>query len=182
MGKKSLFDTYLHDVEKVFEMIILPAPGVCSDQKTLHGCGPGSQREKFMKKHCRKTCGLCPMLVLVTGGQGEGGDLNSTELLNMDGTWNCPMPPLPEPRRAHTQTGPVVCGGYGGEKSCITFISGDVNWKKTHTLAKDGRRMHTAWDSPQGIVLIGGEDRSTSEILLESGDTSPGFNLDYITR
>ena len=134
-----------------------------------------------MKKHCRKTCGLCEMLVLVTGGMSPGGDLDSVELLNMDGTWNCPMPPMPVGRYHHTQTGPVVCGGYGGEKSCITFISGDVNWKKTHTLAKDGRRMHTAWDSPQGIVLIGGSGNSnsmiTSEILLESGDTKPGFNL-----
>ena len=173
---------------RVFDIILL-APGVCSDQKTLHGCGPGSQREKFMKKHCRKTCGLCPMLVLVTGGKegrrSEGfEDLNSTELLNMDGTWNCPMPTMPEPRLSHTQTGPVVCGGYH-RKSCITFTRGSVNWKKTHTLARRGRVHHSAWDSPQGTVLIGGSDfpaRTTSEILLENGDTKPGFNLDHRTR
>ena len=167
-------------------MIFLPAPGVCSDQKSLHGCGPGSQREKFMKKHCRKTCGLCPMLVLVTGGQGEGGDFNSTELLNMDGTWNCPMPEMPEPRMGHTQTGPIVCGGRGGgTKSCITFISGDVNWKKSHNLAKV-RWGHSAWDSPQGIMMLGGwgSNRAwtTSEILMESGDTRTGFSLNYDTR
>ena len=163
-------------------MIFLPASGVCSDLKNRHGCGPESQHERFMQKHCRKNCGLCKMLVLVTGGEGEGGDFNSTELLNMDGTWNCPMPAMPEPRFAHTQTGPIVCGGYGGKKSCITFIRGSVNWKKTHTLAR-GRWWHSAWDSPQGIVLIGGSSAgTTSEILLESGDTSPAFNLDYWTR
>ena len=165
---------------------------MCADLKTLHGhgCGPGSQREKFVKKHCRKTCTHCNMLVLVTGGYGEGysGRLDSTELLNMDGTWNCPMPPMPKPRNGHTQTGPIVCGGHhvSVKKSCITFISGDVNWKKSHTLAK-GRSFHSAWDSPQGIRLLGGWDssgseRRTSEILLENGDTSPGFNLDYDTR
>ena len=171
-------------IRRVFGIILL-APGVCSDQKKLHGCGPGSQREKFMKKHCRKTCGLCPMLVLVTGGKGQGGDLDSVELLNIDGTWNCPMSPMPEPKFGHTQTGPIVCGGYGGEKSCITFISGDVNWEKTHTLAKE-KWWHSAWDSPQGTILIGGMDLgrsalTTSEILLENGDTAPGFNLDYQT-
>ena len=124
------------------------------------------------------------MLVLVTGGEGEGGILDSTELLNMDGTWNCPMPPMPEPRYFHSQTGPVVCGGYGGAKSCITFISGDVNWKQTHTLDKS-RFWHSAWDSPQGTVLLGGWDSSaetTSEILLENGHTKPGFRPDYDTR
>ena len=187
VGKKSLFNINLHYVEKVFEMIFLLVPGVCSDQKTLHGCGPGSQREKFMKKHCRKTCGLCPMLVLVTGGKegrrSEGfEDLNSTELLNMDGTWNCPMPTMPEPRLGHTQTGPVVCGGYDGSKSCISFIRGSVNWKKTHTLARRGRVQHSAWASPRGIMLLGGWGSKTStEILMESGDTNPGFNLDYRT-
>ena len=118
---------------------------MCADLKTLHGhgCGPGSQREKFMKKHCRKTCGLCPMLVLVTGGRGEDGMMNSTELLNMDGTWNCPMPAMPEPRVAHTQSGPVICGGWdlasNDRKSCVTFFSGDDNWVKTHNLTKDRR-------------------------------------------
>ena len=158
---------------------------VCAELKNRHGCGAGTKHEKFMKKHCRKTCGLCNMLVLVTGGEGEGGILDSTELLNMDGTWNCPMPAMPKPRRGHTQTGLVTCGGANdGQKSCITFISGDVNWKKTHTLAK-GRDGHSAWDSPQGIVLIGGwysDVRTTTEILLKNGDTKPGFNLITRTR
>ena len=159
---------------------------VCAELKNRHGCGAGTKHEKFMKKHCRKTCGLCPMLVLVTGGEGEGGILDSTELLNMDGTWNCPMPPMPEPRLGHTQTGLVTCGGNSGDnaKSCITFISGSVNWKKTHTLPKE-RLWHSAWGSPQGVVLLGGDDSSalkTSEKLLENGHTKPGFNLNYKTK
>ena len=59
VGKKSLFNIYLHNEEKVFESIFVLAPGVCADVKSLHGCGPGSQRETFIKEHCRKTCGLC---------------------------------------------------------------------------------------------------------------------------
>ena len=127
---------------------------VCAELKNRHGCGPGSKHEKFMKKHCRKTFGLCKMLVFVTGGRGEGGILDSTELLNMDGTWNCPMPTMPKPRLGHTQTGLVTCGGHyvDSAKSCVTFISGSVNWEKTHTLAKR-RGFHSAWDSSQGINL-----------------------------
>ena len=131
-------------------------------------------------------CTFHILVVLVTGGGIYGGKyLDSVELLNMDGTWNCPMPAMPKPRRGHTQTGLVTCGGANdGQKSCITFISGDVNWKKTHTLAK-GRDGHSAWDSPQGIVLIGGwysDVRTTTEILLKNGDTKPGFNLITRTR
>ena len=59
VGKKRLFNIHLHNKEKVIEMIFVLAPGVCADLKSLHGCGPGSQRETFIKKHCRKTCGLC---------------------------------------------------------------------------------------------------------------------------
>ena len=60
---------------------------------------------------------------------------------------------------------------------------GDVNWEETHTLAEE-RQQHSAWDSPQGIRLLGGwgySAETTSEILLENGDTKPGFNLDYWT-
>ena len=127
--------------------------------------------------------------MLVTGGLGQGDEqLDSVELLNMNGTWNCPMPTMPEPRQMHTQTGLVTCGGYGDiKKSCITFTRGSVNWKKSHTLAK-GRWGHSAWRSPRGVVLLGGwGDRdssvwTTTKILLENGGTKPGFSLDYDTR
>ena len=119
---------------------------------------------------------------MVSGGYGSRGKLNSVELLNMDGTWNCPMPPLPEPRSAHTQSGPVICGGYVDKKSCVTFFSGDDNWVKTHNLSKD-RRYHSAWASPRGVMLMGGRwAEKTTEILTEDGDTKPGLNLDYYTR
>ena len=122
--------------------------------------------------------------MLVTGGRGRGREvLDSVELLNMDGTLNCPMPSMPEPRFAHTQSGRIICGGENSaaRKSCVTFINGSVNWEKTHTLAKT-RYRHSAWASPQGVILIGGADGSdgkgkTTEILTEDGDTKPGFTL-----
>ena len=62
-------------------------------------------------------------------------------------------------------------------------------WEQTHTLAQE-RAYHSSWASPQGVMLIGGEDRykmincprkcqlvATTEVLKSSGDTRPGFNL-----
>ena len=121
---------------------------------------------------------------MVSGGEGEGGYLDSVELLNMDGTWNCPMPAMPETRWGHTQTGPVACGGEGSasaKKSCITFFSGGDDWVKTHNLST-GRWYHSSWASPRGVMLMGGPSSdTTSEILTEDGDTTPGFTLNYKT-
>ena len=126
---------------------------------------------------------------MVTGGRGQRGvGLDSVELLNMDGTWICSMPPLPNARIQHSQTGTIVCGGRGSarvpeaSKSCVTFSSDgdDWNWMLSHNLTKR-RRDHGAWASPLGVMLIGTDDimaESTTEILTEDGDTIPGFTMD----
>ena len=124
--------------------------------------------------------------MLVSGGlaKGElGKTLESVELLNMDGTWNCPMPTMPEPRMGHTQTGPVACGGSGTavRSSCVTFFSGGDDWVKTHNLTMK-RQEHSAWASPRGVMLMGGYKSKTTEILTDDGDTIPGFSLDYKTE
>ena len=125
---------------------------------------------------------------MVSGGKGNGGVvLDSVELLNMDGTWNCPMPTLPQPRYGHTQTGPVTCGGKEepARTSCLTFTSGGSDWVKTHKLTGKGRWEHFSWASPRGVMLMGGFARSsgtTTDILTEDGDTIPGFTLDYRIR
>ena len=86
-----------------------------------------------------------------------------------------------------------MCGGEGASPAktsataattCHT-LSSTGSWEQTHSLNQD-RGMHSAWDSPQGTVLIGGWNGgsawTTSEMLLENGDTTPGFNLNYQTR
>ena len=123
---------------------------------------------------------------MVSGGKGNGGVvLDSVELLNMDGTWNCPMPTLPQPRYGHTQTGPVTCGGKEepARTSCLTFTSGGSDWVKTHNLTGKGRWEHSSWASPRGVMLMGGySSGTTTDILTEDGDTIPGFTLDYRIR
>ena len=118
---------------------------------------------------------------MVTGGEGEG---TSVELLNLDGSWHCSLPPLPEQRDSHTQTGLVACGGFEknrkSEKSCVRFSKGEEEWKKSHTLKKS-RRGHAAWNSPDGVLLMGGRDSpTTTELLTNNGDTTPGFKIKYM--
>ena len=68
------------------------------------------------------------------------------------------------------------------------LLTSTGDWELTHTLAKE-RAYHSSWASPQGVMLIGGEDRfkmincprkcqlvATTEVL-NSRDTRPGFNL-----
>ena len=118
---------------------------------------------------------------MVTGGWVEGDEDTSVELLNLDGSWHCSLPPLPERRYAHTQTGLVACGGFknNSEKSCVRFSKGEEEWKKSHTLKKR-RWSHVSWDSPDGVLLMGGQGSfTTTELLTNNGDTTPGFKIKY---
>ena len=123
-------------------------------------------------------------------GSGET-QLASVELLNLDGSFLCMLPALPEEGRfSHSQTGLVACGGYPKEnlQTCDTFSIGMEEWKKSHTLGIE-RHLPSSWASPQGVMLLGGFDNrstietedETTEILTNSGDTEPGFQLKYKT-
>ena len=119
------------------------------------------------------------LVIMVVGGDGVTSSGTSVELLHSNGTHLCSLPNLPSKRRGHSQTGLTCCGGWDSPAftSCLTFNSG--SWEQSHELAQH-RRRHSVWASPQGIMLLGGQDSgTTSEILLESGDTTPGFSLNY---
>ena len=138
-------------------------------------------------------------VVLVTGGarytdgtRYKHPALTSVELLNLDGSFNCMLPSLPEGRSSHTQTGLVACGGYPNPrenlKTCDTFSIGMEEWKKSHVLREE-RHSHTSWASPQGVMLLGGWDSirttgkedETTEVLTNDGETTPSFGLKYKT-
>ena len=120
-------------------------------------------------------------VILISGGVNSG---TSVELLYTNGSRICSLPSLPFTKYQHSQTGLTACGGEGDSAAWTTChtLSSTGSWEQTHSLSL-GRLYHSAWASPQGTVLLGGwESRTTSEILLENGDTTPGFNLDYETR
>ena len=61
-------------------------------------------------------------VLMVTGGWNTAGErTTSVELLNLDGSRNCSLPPLPEARGWFTQTGLVACGGSTTNNTCVSF-------------------------------------------------------------
>ena len=114
---------------------------------------------------------------MVTGGQGATDSVKtSVELLSSNGTRLCSLPNLPEKRYYHSQSGVLTCGGGVGMKSCSTFADG--RWEKRHILGTR-RYGHTAWASPQGVRIMGGDysQATTTELLNDNGGATPSFTL-----
>ena len=121
--------------------------------------------------------------LLITGGSNSA----SAEVW-LPGDRSCSLPRFPASgRQGHTQSSLTACGGgtytfagYTGLASCHTF---DGEWKQSHSLS-EGRGGHVSWQSPAGILLMGGWDSSTTtELLSTSTDTTTSnFSLSYETE
>ena len=117
----------------------------------------------------------------MTGGAGAE---ESAEVILEDGSTCTMTPDLPPPgRREHSATGRTLCGGWyeNTPTTCSTFTG---QWETSHQLGVP-RWRHVSWDSPSGIILLGGGDteaRQTTETLSHnSSNTSPAFQLPYDT-
>ena len=120
-------------------------------------------------------------MILVTGGSG-GSDLTSVEVLSGAGTPLCTLPPLPSWREGHTQDGLLHCGGdWPTYNTCSKLSAG--GWVVSHNLL-ESRGDHSSWQSPAGLVLIGGYYSGTTTELLSSSDSSSSsnFTLEYRTQ
>ena len=76
------------------------------------------------------------------------------------------------PRVRHTLTGNVICGGVWGGTSdnCLELKSDGTGWHPYISLLSESRMAHSSWDSPQGIVLLGGYNTGKKvEILKKQG-------------
>ena len=116
----------------------------------------------------------------MTGGYGAE---ESAEVILKDGS-TCPLPDLPPPGRlVHSATGLTLCGGVHEDTwtTCSTFTG---QWETSHQLDVP-RYRHVSWDSPSGIILLGGgtgDTKQTTETLSHnSSSTSPAFQLPYHT-
>ena len=99
----------------------------------------------------------------------------------LPGDRSCQLPRLPAPGRAgHTQSSYTACGGLDTGYSCDTF---DGEWEQSHFLF-EGREEHVSWQSPAGILLMGGwySDTSTELLSTSTDSTTPDFSLPYATR
>ena len=117
----------------------------------------------------------------MTGGRAAE---ESAEVILEDGS-TCSMPDLPAPGRfIHSANGLTLCGGDGDEdtkKTCSTFKG---QWDTSHQLGVL-RYHHVSWDSPNGIVIMGGFGsnalKTTETLSLDSSTTNPSFPLSYWT-
>ena len=120
----------------------------------------------------------------MTGGYGAE---ESAEVILEDGSTCTMTPDLPPPgRREHSATGLTLCGGWGdGDEdtwtTCSTFTG---QWETSHQLGVP-RWDHVSWDSPSGIILLGGgiddTEQTTETLSSNSSTTTPAFQLPYDT-
>ena len=118
-------------------------------------------------------------MIIVTGGEGEGYTyLTSVEVLSPTGVrLPCSVPLLPDSRYHHTQDGEVACGGYDYEDatSCSTLTAS--GWTKSHDLLYE-RLQHVSWNSPDGLLLMGGNDKYETELITNTSSiSSVSFSL-----
>ena len=96
------------------------------------------------------------------------------------------LPSIPyNPREWFTLTENVICGGVfpGTSRSCLQLSESGGGWKDYSTELLEPRISSVSWDSPLGIILMGGYGRSgdTTELVTSSG-TSNSFRLKYDLR
>ena len=77
------------------------------------------------------------------------------------------------------QQGLIVCGGEGfgsinTNKSCVSLS--DQGWSQSHKLLH-ARDVAFSWTSDSGVMIMGGEEETTTEILQSDGSSQPSFNI-----
>ena len=90
------------------------------------------------------------------------------------------LPSIPgSPRVWHTLTRNVICGGVypGTSDSCLQLTGSGDGWQPYSSTLQTYRLAHSTWDSPQGIVLLGGYYQGSSTELVTRTNTTNFFTL-----
>ena len=117
--------------------------------------------------------------IIITGGKDTAA--TSVEVILSNGTL-CTLPPLPEARYRHSQSGLTACGGSDSARDTCTTLSNGA-WATSHYL-DPARRNHVSWNSPSGLMLLGGNysPRTTALLSTTSSSSSAHFDLPYNTQ
>ena len=132
-------------------------------------------------------CLLSLAALIVTGGRADDGQPPAEVILPTG--QSCSLPKREREDEGHTQSGFTACGGWHSIRNCYTF---NGEWEQSHVLTLE-RGGHVAWQSPAGILLLGGHTSNsyttgdipsnslqTSELLSGTSSTSTAaFNLPY---
>ena len=114
--------------------------------------------------------------------RGGGGALNSVEAYNPHTKKICKLTNLTYTVHGHTLCGGLLCGGYGGEKSCLKL--GPSGFVKATVSLQQSRTFHLCWNVPEGVLLLGGKSSpSSTELVLRDGSASVSqFELTHHAR
>lgn len=102
---------------------------------------------------------------------------NTTELFIPSTGQSCILPEVgPDMYYSHTINGLFICGGGRTADHCMHFSEG--SWSRSHTLP-GCRWAHSSVMVGESLVLIGGEDGYTTDVLdtRPGGTVEPGFGL-----
>ena len=129
--------------------------------------------------------------ILITGGYRydmSGGNLSELFLPWLNTT--CELPPLPDQRYHHVQSGKTLCGGGwkpSTERSCLQWSVQQGEWV-TLPLNLTERRYESSIlrvSQDNSLVIMGGgkaSARETSETISSDRDsTSSSFKMEYVT-
>ena len=121
--------------------------------------------------------------ILISGGQNGAGDpVASVEIFIPDLNKSCSLPSLTTSRSDHSQNNFLACGGETTPTTCEVFTPG-VGWSPEPYSLTEGRRHHTSWTLNNGsVLLLGGLETRTTEILTPGVGTGPAFSLKYSIR
>ena len=110
---------------------------------------------------------------------------NQAEIFIPSTLENFPLPAIPgKPRAWHTLTGNVLCGGVYSDTStnCLELQQNGAGWTPFSTSLTESRLAHSQWDSPDGVVLLGGYFSGSSTELVNSDGSISQFSLKYNIR
>ena len=125
------------------------------------------------------------MAILITGGGILSFDpteaQKSAEIFIPNSNTSCSLPDLPDKRFAHTQDGPLLCGGYSTDsrgKSCLKWNPENGSWVELESKLKKERYAHSSWTplSGKGTYIIGGRLQTMGELVKPDGTIKKGFN------
>ena len=95
------------------------------------------------------------------------------------------LPAIPgSPRVWHTLTGTVLCGGAypGTSTDCLKLKENGDGWQPYSTTLTQPRMAHSAWDSPSGVLLMGGYYSADSTELVTSTTSTSQFTMNDTVR
>ena len=121
--------------------------------------------------------------ILITGGFRDAKQ--SAELFLPWQNSACELPPLPDERWGHVQSGNMLCGGGYTKRSCIQWSVQQGGWVTLPLNLTEERRYSSVWSQDNSLVIMGGRDgvaaRTSETVSSDRVTTRSSFRMKYPT-